>query len=196
MNKLIFLASVVLFFACEQSGTTEVANTPGAYEGIPAGASKEPYPGNESLVKVTVFNMGGGVTAEGDYYKGIREGIWTEYYDGGLIKSTAGYINGQLQGQLIELDERGQLTSRSSYYMGELHGRYIKYNRTRIKESKEYRNGVLHGLTELYYNDGKLMESSTYVEGLRHGKATWYDQDGNVTIEYMYENGEWLNEDE
>ena len=37
------------------------------------------------------------------------------------------------------------------------------------------------------------MEESNYKNGKLDGTARWYDQEGNVTIEYEYQDGEWLN---
>ena len=132
---------------------------------------------------------------QGDYLEGVREGVWTEFHPNGFVKLVVGYVNGRKQGQQLELDNRGQLEVRSTFYQDKLHGQYVKYNRTRIKEKKNYDNGQLSGLKEIFYGNGTIMEQSNYVAGQMDGIAKWFDQEGNVTIEYLYKNGELIKDE-
>jgi antitoxin component YwqK of YwqJK toxin-antitoxin module len=195
MKRIYLVFLLVAIFGCTDQQVSDTSVS-GNFADLPEAAVKEPYPDNDRLVRVSVYGANGNVLQQGDYFDGVRTGVWTEYHPNGLVKLVTGYVNGVMQGQQLELDNRGQLLARSTFYHGLLHGEYVKYNRTRIKEKKTYVNGKLNGLTEIFYANGVLMEQSNYIDGLRDGIAKWYDQQGNVTIEYVYEKGEWLKDEE
>ena len=188
----MLLVGVVMMTSCGESETTPI----GAFADFPTGGLKEFYDDNENLVKVRVFNNEGAVLEEGDYAYGVKEGSWITYHPNGFVKTTISYVNGLKQGLSVELDNRGQLLESSTFHNNVLHGSYVKYNRSRIKEKKQYSNGVLHGLTEIFYDNGEIMEESIYENGKREGIAKWYDQEGNLSIEYTYVNGEWIKDEE
>ena len=194
MKHSFFAMMILLMVACEQ-GDSSTSTVTGGFADMPAGAVQTPYPDNEDLVQVEVSNASGDVLQQGDYLNGVREGVWTEFHPNGFVKSMTGYVNGAQQGQSIVIDDRGQAESTSFYHNGQMDGEYLKFNRTRIKEKRMYKNGKLNGLTEIFYADGKIMESSYYVDGLRDGVAKWYDQQGVVTIEYNYVKGEWIKDE-
>ena len=195
MKKAYIALLLLALFACNDQQINENSEA-GSFADLPVGAVKEPYADNKRLVRVSVYSADGNVLQQGDYLDGIREGVWTEFHPNELVKLSVGYVNGAKQGQQIELDNRGQLEARSTFHVGVLHGQYVKYNRTRIKEKKFYANGKLNGLNEIFYGNGVVMEESNYVDGLRDGIAKWYDQEGNITIEYLYEKGEWIKDEE
>ena len=194
MKNIIFSALFILFFSCESKKTTENP-TQGKFADLPVGAIQESYPDNDRMVRVSVYGTDGTVLQQGDYLEGVREGAWTEFHPNGFVKQVVGYVNGLKQGQQLELDNRGQLEVRSTFYQGKLHGQYVKYNRTRIKEKKFYDDGKLNGLKEIFYGNGTIMEQSNYVAGQIDGVAKWFDQEGNVTIEYLYKNGELVKDE-
>ncbi len=193
MKKSIFFLSTLFFYACE-SATMEPPNI--TVEDMPAGAIQEVFEDNTAMMKVTVNNADGKMSAHGIYKNGKREGSWTELHPNGHVKSVTGYVNGLKEGQSVEIDNRGQLLERFTYHNGKLDGSYTKYNRTRIKEVKNYKNGLLEGKVEVFYDNAKVMEESYYKNGKRDGIAKWYDQEGNLSIEYTYVKGDWIKEEE
>lgn len=194
MKNLRLLTLVIVLFGCEGNKTVE-ESTPAGFADLPAGAIQESYPDNDHMVRATVYGTDRVVLQQGDYVDGIRQGVWTEFHPNGFVKQVVGYVNGNKQGQQLELDNRGQLLVRSTYYQGELHGDYVKYNRTRIKEKKSYDKGKQNGQNEIFYANGTVMEQSNYVDGQMDGPAKWFDQEGNVTIEYLYKNGELIKDE-
>ena len=194
MNKIIFcLLAIPAFLVSCSPGTS---NTAGSFADVPANAKKIPYPGTPELVRVVVPDINDNVAAEGDYLRGYRHGVWTEYHPGGVVKTVTSYVEGKRQGPQLTIDQNGQLQERITFYNDQLHGKYVKYNRNKIKEEREYESGTLNGLVKIYHDNGKMMEESPYVNGQRDGIARWYNTEGEVTIEYMYRNGEWIKDDD
>ena len=192
MKQLTVIFAFLVLAGC-QSTTQQPAV---AAADMPAGAIQEPFDDNPNIVKVTVQDTQGNITAYGIYENGLREGSWTELHPTGHVMSITGYHNGVKEGAAVELDNRGQLLERFTYHNGKLHGPYTKYNRSRVKETKNYANGVLEGEVKVYYDNAKVMEESFYKNGKREGIARWYDQDGNLSIEYEYKDGVWLKDKE
>lgn len=187
---LIFVGASIL--AC--TNTTTSTSDGEMVPILAATAQLEPYDDGSGLVRATAYGSDGIVLEQGDYLNGLREGIYTFFYTNGYIKSTVGYVQGKKQGQLINMDDKGQVLERFSYHQDELNGAYVMYNRSRIKESRNYKDGKLHGEVVKYYASSILMERSNYANGQLDGISRWYDQNGLNTIAYEYKNGELVGD--
>ena len=192
---LITFGLVIFLYACDDKPNNAIIADRSEYPPLSDNSVQTPYTDNSGLIKVTAKNSEG-LTEEGDYLNGLRNGNWTVYFANNYPKSITGYVEGKKQGLWISLDNRGQLQERAYYHNDKLHGEYVKYNRSRIKEEYFYENGFLEGPLKKYYPNGNIMEESNYKNGKLDGIAKWYDQEGNVTIEYEYKDGEWLNKEE
>jgi antitoxin component YwqK of YwqJK toxin-antitoxin module len=184
-----FFLALVLFTGI-LLGCKNKSNPEEEFEDFPEGAITQEYPGRTDLVRVSIVDIGGKVKEQGDYLNGKKHGAWTVFHHNGFVKSITSYIDGKKQGSHLELSDRGQLEIKAHYFDDQLHGEYVRYKFTRIKEEKFYRNGKLDGKYVMFYTNGKILEESNYTDGLRDGIARWYDEDGNITIQYLYEMGE------
>ncbi len=187
--SLAFVVLSVMGLSCTEKDSASLINPGNEITGIPAGASQEEFSDSPGLIKVTVNDTNGKVTASGLYRNQQREGSWVEYYPGGLTKSITTYINGKKEGVALEFNDNGQLSKRSNFHLDQLDGDYREFNYTTVKEERFYKNGKLEGTVKIFYPDGKVMEEGLYKNGTRDGVSKWYDQQGNVTIEYEYQNG-------
>ncbi len=185
--QAIALFLIVSLLSCsEKQGSTSSSTE---IVGIPAGALQEEFTDTPGLIKVTVSDNNGKVTASGLYLNKQREGSWVEYYPSGLTKSITTYVSGKKEGVSLEFNDNGQLSKRSNFHLDQLDGEYREFNYTTVKEERFYKNGKLEGTVKIFYPDGKVMEEGLYKNGTRDGISKWYDQQGNVTIEYEYQNG-------
>jgi len=191
MKQAMILLGVLFLASC----TTKTEQSIVAVADMPAGAVQEPFEDNPNMVKITVSDATGNTTAYGISLNGLREGSWTELHPNGHVKNITGYVHGLKEGQSVEIDNRGQLLERFTYHKDKLEGPYTKYNRSRIKEVKNYKNGLLEGKVEIFYDNAKMMEESYYKNGKRDGIAKWFDQEGNLSIEYTYVDGEWIKDE-
>jgi len=193
LSKIIIFSAVIgLLSACNsETAITEEGMVPL----MPAHAVVEPYNDGSGLVRVTDYSAEGVILAQGDYLNNLREGVYSEFFNTGLLKSTCGYLRGKKQGQMITMDGRGYVVERATYHQDVLHGPNVIYLRNRIKEKRNYDNGILHGEVQKFYPNGVLMEHSNYKDGKLNGVAKWYDQQGNMTIEYTYKDGQLVKDE-
>ena len=191
MMKFYFVLLGLVVLGCNQPAAVE---TTGNFTDAPAGAQRTPYPGNPDLVSVVQTGTDGKVIQQGDYYKGVRSGTWTEYYPNGVIKTISGYRDGKLHGTYLSIDNRGGLIEKVDFVEGKKSGVYYKYERGKIVHEMTYMDDVIHGPFKRYYSNGNVQEESNYANGVLDGQALWYDQQGNVTIEYTYANGELVDD--
>lgn len=160
---------------------------------LPEGTIIEEYDAVSDLLKGTVKN-GEAVLEEGDILNGQRHGTWMSYFSDGSVQKITSFLHGKKQGPEIVFDQSGSILSKSSYVQGNMHGEYRAYNRGKIVEKKSYKNGKLHGAVRKYYTGGNIMEESNYVDGTIDGEAKWYNQAGEVTITYIYDMGELVDD--
>ena len=202
MKNYVLIASLITMVACgstDNSATQTASTTPTAtttaaakgVEGYPAGSEILDYSDSPGISKASLI-VAGNVQQQGDYFNDQRNGSWTEYHGKGVVKSITTYVNGKKQGIAVELDDRGNLIGKSYYHNDSFDGESLLYNRGKIIGKENFQNGIKSGMTSKYYNDGKIQEESPYVNGQIHGTAKWYDQQGNVTLQYEYNNCEFV----
>ena len=197
MKKVFSLTALVIFFALLIVACSNDSSVSGdtMLPLPPAHAQIEPYDDGTGLIKVTRYAPDG-ILEQGDYLNNFREGVYTEFHANGYVKTSCGYVRGKKQGQMLTLDDKGQIQERATYHNDVLNGPFFIYNRTRIKEKRNYVDGKLSGMLEKFYPNGTIMEVSNYFDGQLNGVARWYDQEGNLSIEYTYEDGQLVEEEE
>ncbi|MFY0602221.1 MAG: toxin-antitoxin system YwqK family antitoxin [Cyclobacteriaceae bacterium] len=184
---------VFLFAACDKASTTG-SDVVIESEEAPEGATLVPYEDTPGLVRATV-RVGELITLEGDLLDGKRHGSWIEFDTQGPVKSLITYMNGKRHGVSLVFDRNGTVSQKSIYSNGLLHGEFKDFNRRRLIEEKTYVKGKLEGVVKKYYTSGTVMQEAPYKNGLMDGLAKWYDEDGNVSIAYLYENGDLVDKD-
>ena len=191
MKKAFLLLLIAGLYSCSQTSThsdTDFSPLP------PASAVMEPLNDGSGITKMVVFGPNANIKQEAFYKNGYREGVYTSFHDNKYVESTVGYIQGKKEGQLLLLDDKGQILERSTYHNDLLEGAFVKYDRSRVKETRFYSKGQLNGPVEKFYSNNNIMERTTYKEGQLDGIARWYDQQGNLTIEYTYDMGELVDD--
>jgi antitoxin component YwqK of YwqJK toxin-antitoxin module len=126
---------------------------------------------------------------EGYYVNGIKEGMWTGYFNDGLVQSIENYRNGLLDGPYLQMKQGATFKIQCKYKNGKLHGVYKEFNGTKADKEINYLNGLQNGLKKVFYPNGKLMEEGIYKNNLRDGYARWYSENGNMFLESYYSNG-------
>ena len=197
------ILAIVLITSCTQhkndqeiknqpsvEATSQPATNAQVEDPVPAGAFQETFEDTPGLVRLSVKDVTGAISQQGNYLNGKRDGIWSEFNTNGLLKTATSYVNGKKEGLYVELNPSGQMIKRFFYHNGLRHGEYKEFNYSNLKEERTYINGKLEGIVKIYYDGAKIMEEGAYQNGLREGISKWYDQNGNVTITYEYKKGE------
>lgn len=146
----------------------------------------------------------GELREQGNYVKGKRDGMFTEYHVGGTVVSKQTPMsNGKIEGFVKTYFGNGDIDTEKEYRNGVEHGRerrYDKDNGEQIyeanfvdgkKDGKEWQladngNGTMSQITR-HYSDG-MLNGSCLTELIRNGKAIY-----RITGQYRHGNkyGEW-----
>jgi len=90
----------------------------------------------------------------------------------------------------LSYDEKGNQTGQAIYY----------YPSGKLRETDEYKNGKLNGLTVVYYRNGKKKSETPEEDGKENGYYRSYYPNGQLSVAGWLENdlaqGEWLYYDE
>lgn len=162
---------------------------------IPESATLQDYTEIDGLQKAAVTN--GDITlSEGDFLNGRHHGSWVQYDQNGKVTSITTYMNGEKQGVELLFDKQGYVSNKAYYHKNQLEGEYLLYKRRNIIERRHYSGGMLNGTLQKFYADGVVMEESSYVNDKIHGTAKWYDKEGKLKIEYTYDMGNLVKEND
>lgn len=114
-----------------------------------------------------------------------NNGFFREYDENGELKIHTEYKNGLLWNIFIIKDsDNNQILDFGTFEDG--NGTIKNYkNKDTITSIREYKNGVLNGLSLEYYKNGKISMRGNYDKGNRCG--TWYRYNKDGTLK---ENGE------
>lgn len=187
MYRLFAAVIICVLVGCDSK--SQISNV----EGLPPGGIYTEYEDVPGLVHVT-YNLNGQTTEEGDILNEKRHGTWISYFPSGKIKTIISYLHGVKQGPEIRFENSGYVVSKTTFVRNQMDGEFRAYSRGIVIERKFYKGGELNGVVQKYYPDGSIQEESNYVKGVIDGEARWYDQQGNVTIRYVYENGELVDD--
>ncbi|MCI5080207.1 MAG: hypothetical protein MRY78_00870 [Saprospiraceae bacterium] len=184
MRSLFFFLLCFVFFSCNNSAPTGPVMDLSGYDVMDV-------PG-QNLKKVAKKDEAGNLLESGFVENGVKTGTWTTYTtDGPFPQKIASYAQGNYNGIYMEFNERGQVEILANYKNNKLHGKWGKYRFGRPEETAVYKEGELHGTYAKYYTrDGKIQNTIEYKDGKQDGYYRFYNEEGEVTLEYMYRDGE------
>ena len=196
---------------------TEVSYLNGKKEGL----SKE-YDEN-GVIRTLTYYHNGHVTEMEEINRtdarGVKQGVWKEFYPDGKLKSEKTYKNGMLDGFYKEFNDKGNLVTVVKYAGGqvvagnedeedniEIRSEYDSQNR--LVKSGPFRDNVAIGIHRQYNADGEVVASRTYdnhgkltaegivdEEGRKQGAWKDYFPDGKIMAEGQYKDnyrtGKW-----
>ena len=114
--------------------------------------------------------------------KGLKQGVWKEFYPDGSVKAEKNYKDDQLHGYYKEYDNRGKLVLTMLYDNGSV----VKSN-VEDQPDIEVRNK--------YDNNGKVIYSGPYRDTVPVGVHRQFNADGKVINSFIYnDNGLLLAE--
>ena len=144
-------------------------------EGKKEGVSKE-YDKNGNIITLLEYNNDFLISRErinrADA-KGLKQGIWKEFYPGGGIKSEKTYKDDLLHGYYKEYDDKGKLVLTMLYENGSI----VK---SRVEDEPDIE------IVNKYDNNGKLIFSGPYRNQVPVGIHREFGADGKVTNSFIY----------
>ncbi len=127
--------------------------------------------------------------AEGEYKNGLRQGAWKFYYKDGKVEQTGIYAtNGKPDGKWKWYFESGNLRKEDNFTKGVLNGHYKEVSDSgNVILEGEYVEGKQDG--PWTYQVGDEKEVGSYQEGLREGEWKYYFSTGEVNFSCSYTEG-------
>ncbi|MGB3525122.1 MAG: hypothetical protein WBB32_04035 [Flavobacteriales bacterium] len=130
-----------------------------------------------------------GKVIEHEYYAGgWREG-WQRYFDrDGILRADERYKDGDLV-ERINYDSQGNsyehIVLKPGVFLWEEH-----FPNGKLKVSKPYLNGVIHGTLKEFYPDGSKRGETAYFNGKIHGSVKYWHPNGQPSYEGAYDLGD------
>lgn len=195
MKNIILALSLFILVSCNNAGKPGDGSVSGS------GKTIEGY-------TIKVINGDSIATMEGNIVKvveqgrvknGQREGFWVRYpdRDHSRIASLIYFQGGIFNGPYYLYSGNGEMELAANYVNGKLDGDYTKYKFGYPVELAFYIDGNLHGKRTLYYTDKdlytKIQKIENYNMGKYDGSVSWYNPEGEMTMEYIYKNGEQIS---
>lgn len=116
----------------------------------------------------TVFSHheNGQVKTSGNYEKGLKEGLFEEFYDNGQLLYSVNYFMGEKEGVEKTYFENGNIHFISNYKNNLLTGvkeTYFENGQMNLKE--KYKDGVLEDITRFNQSGDEILTISFYIDG-------------------------------
>jgi antitoxin component YwqK of YwqJK toxin-antitoxin module len=123
----------------------------------------------------------------GDHEDGLRHGLGTEYYEGGLTCYKGSWKSDKRHGQgTLYRDVFGNIEYQGEWKDGKYHGQGTSYDYNGIvKYRGEWKDGKQHGQGTSYYENGNIRYQGEWANSQAHGQGTLYTYFG--VIEYQGE---------
>lgn len=136
------------------------------------------------------IRQGNTVLMEGKTLHGLREGVWTVFWENLLPHTLTSYQHGKRNGSYIEIRRTGQIEFLKNYTNDTLDGpsrRY--YPGANIAEETYYSMGVRSGTYTRWYFNGPIQEQTNYNHDVRDGKSSFFKENGQPMAVYTYNLG-------
>ena len=188
MKYLLSLLLIGLIASCQPSGPSASAPTTQTADGY----TLTPLEGTD-LMQAVKTDAEGRVAETGYFLDNLMQGTWL-YYDiqsSEFPKKIINYHRGVAQGLYLEMNQQGNVEIRAFYKNNQFDGPWGMYKFGRPVKTAFYKDGVLNGVYKEYSGlNGKIQKEVNYLDGKEHGAYRFYNDNEEITLEYIYENGE------
>jgi antitoxin component YwqK of YwqJK toxin-antitoxin module len=187
MRYLLYFSLSLIFLAC--NGSTTPAPVKALVDGTEYELTEVAGTAAQHAVRRDPL---GKIIEEGYIQNGVKQGAWTTYTtDSYLPETVTSYVDGVLNGPYLEFDPQGRVTLMANYRANQYHGPFAKYRIGRPEQTAVYVDGKLDGVfAEFDFRNGKIKQEVHYKMGVQHGPLRYYNEAGEVTLEYLYQDGE------
>lgn len=187
----LFIWSKELYAGDKKEGTAYIYYPDGRIQqtisysgGRKEGLSKE-YDRNGNLITLYEYNNDFLINRERinrTDTKGLKQGVWKDFYPSGSIKSEISYKDDMYHGYYKEYDERGRLTITMLYDNGAI-------VRSRVEDEPDIE------IVNRYDNDNRLIYSGPFRNKIPVGTHREFSKDGKVSNAFIYnDNGLLISE--
>ena len=186
-KTLLIITAVMLVVGCSNKPEKEYINA----EKLNEEDGLMYHPDTKELYSGDVFKnyLGGKTEFEGSYKDGIKDGLYTGWYESGQKEFEGTYKNGEKDGKWTKWYEDGRKEHEKTYKDGDKTGVWTWWflNGQKISE-QTYKDGLLDGLYTWWHKNGQKKWETTFKDGQLIFVKCW-DEDGNECecSEYLYQ---------
>ena len=131
----------------------------------------EDYENGKEKGFVFEYDTTGKVIVKGEYFYGLREGVWK--YEINDYREKGSYIGGMKTGKW----KKTYTTTKKDKFKG------------------EYLNDIPIGKHVYYYSNGQIKTEGKYKDGEKDGEWIYYNELGDIVITYLYKDGREFKRD-
>ena len=131
----------------------------------------EDYENGKEKGFVFEYDTTGKVIVKGEYFYGVREGVWK--YEINDYREKGSYIGGMKTGKW----KKTYTTTKKDKFKG------------------EYLNDIPIGKHVYYYYNGQIKTEGKYKDGEKDGEWIYYNELGDIVITYLYKEGREFKRD-
>ena len=134
------------------------------------------------------YNRLGGVAMRGEFRKGLREGLWKQYYeDSTKLEGVLEYHHDIAKATWYD-SATGAIRTTGGLKGLRWHGKFTKYyiGTQKVKSEFSYKDGLLEGKETDYDEEGKLIAQTNWLHGKKHGP---------YKVNYDFSDNKWLELD-
>lgn len=155
--------------------------------------------------KAIIYDSLGNKFGEGNFIKGLQNGVWVYYFNNGAKHADVNYLNGNggdlgktgipkngREGLVNFYYKNGKLDNVSNYKAGKAEGVSNSFYENGNKKSVEnYKAGELEGVHNTFYENGKPKQVSNLKDGKFDGLCTIYYENGKPEQVLNYKDGKF-----
>lgn len=142
------------------------------------------------------YKINGDTAVFGSYNKGLKTGVWKQFFYNGKIEKIATYENNKLNGLFQLYYDYGKLRTTGYYTEGKKSGLWTWYATNGAVDMKgSFLNDLQDGDWTYYYPDGKIAYTAQYKQDKAEGTWNYYYRNGAKfkvgTFKNDEKNGNW-----
>lgn len=128
---------------------------------------------------------------EGNYKDNLKQGIWIQYFPGGMIKNKITFKDNRPDGYTVTYFENGKVNEEGIWRNNRWVGNYkLNYENGTVQHEFHYNeSGKRDSLNKYYYPNGQLMIAGSWVNGKQSGVTTEYYDDGSIKAKEVFKDG-------
>ncbi|HXB12968.1 MAG TPA: hypothetical protein VNZ45_13355 [Bacteroidia bacterium] len=128
---------------------------------------------------------------EGEYKDNLKQGIWIQYYPGGLLKNKITFKDNRPDGYTVTYFMNGKVNEEGIWRNNRWVGDYkLNYENGNPQHQFHYNdNGKRDGVQDYFNSDGKKIIEGNWTGGKQSGATTEWNDDGTVKAKEIFNNG-------
>ncbi len=141
-----------------------------------------------------IVDFDGNLLLHGNFEKGKKTGVWSNFYSNQAKKSEEVFEKGQRQGMRTSFAKNGLTETVTNYTNDDIHGLFEHYDTGVLSQTSFYTEGARNGPFTSYRKDGSVLHKGFLIDNTRSNKEYYYWKNSNLRQIYEYIDGDVVAE--